>query len=82
VSAEVPLRAKEIAEQLFTLMPDFDEFDATLHRLESIIENLDDETAKEVMVYYDLTELARQCRHYACVLSYIARVIDELLRAG
>jgi len=82
VSAEVPLRAKEIAEQLLTLMPDFDSFDVVLHRLESIIEDLDDESAKEVMVYYDLTELRRQCRHYAATLLHIAETIDEALKAG
>jgi phosphoserine phosphatase len=71
--------AKEVAERLFALMPDFDYFDLTMHRLESIIENMDEETAKEVLAHYDLTELARQCRHYADVLSYIARTIDELL---
>jgi hypothetical protein len=78
--SDIPERAREVAERLFALMPDFDEFDVTLHRLEHIIESLDEEAAKEVLAHYDLTELRRQCRHYADVLSYIARTIDELLR--
>jgi len=80
--SDIPSRAKNIAEKLFDLMADFDRFDSTMHRLESIIEDMDEELAREVLAYYDLAELERQCRHYACVLSYIARVIDELLRAG
>ena len=73
-------RAKNIAERLFSLMPDFDHFDVVLHQLEFVIENMDEEAAREVLAVYDLTELARQCRHYASVLSHIAKVIDELLR--
>jgi len=73
-------RAKEVAERLFALMPDFDYFDLTMHRLEYIIENLDEEAAREVLAYYDLVELARQCRHYAHVLLHIAWHIDEILR--
>jgi hypothetical protein len=72
--------AKEVAERLFALMPDFDYFDLTMHRLEYIVENLDEETVREVLAYYDLAELARQCRHYANVLLHIARHIDEILR--
>ena len=79
---EIHSRAREVAERLFALMGDFDSFDVVLHRLESIIEDLDDETAKEVMVYYDLAELRRQCRHYAATLLHIAETIDEVLRAG
>ena len=77
--SDIPSRAKNIAERLFSLMPDFDHFDAVLHSIERIVEDLDEEEAREVLVYYDLTELASRCRHYACVLSYIARTIDEVL---
>lgn len=80
--AEIRSRAKEVAERLFALMGEFDSFDATLHVIEGIVESLDRETAKAVMRHYDLTELRRQCRHYAATLLHIAETIDEVLRAG
>jgi DNA anti-recombination protein RmuC len=81
MSDRVSSRAREVAERLFELMTDFDHFDVTLHNIEHVVENLDEDLAREVLVHYDLVELARQCRHYASVLTHIARTIDEVARA-
>jgi hypothetical protein len=80
MGVDISARGREVAERLFSLMGDFDHFDAVLHSIERIVEDLDEEEVREVLMYYDLAELARQCRHYADVLLHIARHIDEILR--
>jgi hypothetical protein len=80
MGVDISARGKEVAERLFSLMGDFDRFDVVLHQLEFVVENMDEEVAKEVLAHYDLVELRRQCRHYADVLLHIARHIDEILR--
>lgn len=71
--------ANKIANKLFELMSDFDEFDLIIHMIEAQLELISHNDVDYVMKYYDLVELHKRVKHYIDVLTWIDRRLTWLL---
>ena len=74
------MRAWKIARLLFAQMSRFDRLALVLDSLDTLIALIDADEVKDVMQFYDLSELKTKLRMYARKCTELADAVEELLR--
>jgi hypothetical protein len=74
------LRAWKIARLLFAAMGRFDRLAVVLDNLDSLIALIDSDNVRDVMQFYDLSELRTKLRVYAKKCTELADAVDKLLK--
>jgi len=85
-SGNAPERlAREKAEELFRVMPDFDHFDAVLLQLDSIlfsITSMEPGEARLVKRFYEFSELEARLSHYSYECARLANVVRKIMHGA
>jgi hypothetical protein len=74
------LRAWKIARLLFAQMSRFDRLAMVLDDLDSLLALVDEDNVRDVMQFYDLSELRAKLRVYAKKCSELADAVEKLLK--